>query len=233
MSYGFLAPVLVVLLTVSPALADDDTDAKKQAAELAAKSAKHYKRGEFEQAAGLLRDAYARYPEPNLLYNLARALEGSGDREGAIEAYERFLRAGKRIEDRGGIERRVATLKAELAEQKRRREQAQQQPAEPARGPPSATPAVTGPATPPEPIDTPTRKRKLWPWVTIGGGVAIAAVGGVMAYRAGANEDKAQDAMSGLDAQTYHDRAKRDALIANILFGAGAAVVITGVVFVW
>ena len=54
-----------------------------------------------------------------------------------------------------------------------------------------------------------------------------------MAYRADSNDDKARDAMSGVDAQKFHDRAKRDALTANILFGVGGAVMITGVVFVW
>src|SRR5215207_7570198 len=101
MRLAFLA-LLFVLMIVAPAVADP----KQDAAALAATSAKHYKRGEFEQAAALLRDAYEKYPEPTLLYNLARALEGLGDRSGAIEAYEQYLARGKGISDRGGIERR-------------------------------------------------------------------------------------------------------------------------------
>ena len=231
MSWGVIAPVLVLALTVAPALADDN-EAKERAGELAARSAKHYKRGEFEAAATLLRDAYATYPEPNLLYNLARALEGLGDRSGAIDAYERYLASGKRIEDRGGIERRVATLKAELEQQRRAA-------AERSRAPPPAPPVVQPPIAapleaepPPAPAREPRRFRKL-PWITIASGVTIAAVGGVMGWRAKVNEDRAQDAMSGVAAQSFHDRARRDALAANILFGVGGAVVIAGVVILW
>src|SRR5687768_6232670 len=108
---------LVVLAFAAPAFADKTP--RQEAADLAARSARHYKAGEFEQAAALLAEAYAKFPEPNLLYNLARARESLGDRAGAIEAYEKFLATAKKIEDRAGIERRLATLKSELAEQQR------------------------------------------------------------------------------------------------------------------
>ena len=227
MSYGFLAPLLVLAMAVAPAAADD----KQDAAALAAQSAKHYKRGEFEQAAALLREAHAKYPEPNLLYNLARALEGLGDQQGAIDAYEAYLASGKRIEDRGGIERRVATLKAELAEQARREEQARAEP--PKQVEPKPPPVVVLEAPPPPPREGKKERSRTLPWITIASGAAIAIAGGVMAYRANSNDEKSRDAMSGVDAQTFHDRARRDALAANILFGVGGAVMITGVVLVW
>ena len=231
MRHGFLTPLFVLLIVASSAAADP----KQDAADLAAQSAKHYKRGEFEQAAALLREAYEKFPEPNLLYNLARALEGFGDRVGAIEAYEKYLATGRRIEDRGGIERRVATLKAELDEQKRR-----EQAAEKAKQPPPPPPPVVEvkPVEPaPVPMEThsdpPAKRRSKLPWITIASGAAIAAIGGVFAYRARSNDNKSDDAMSGVDAENFHDKAKRDALAANILFGVGGAVMITGVVIAW
>src|ERR1051325_4270270 len=115
MLYRILASACVVVALTGSAAADN----KQEARDLAAKSAVAYKQGKFEEAATLLRDAYARYPEPNLLYNLARALEGLGDRQGAIDAYERYLDSKAQIEDRPGIERRVTTLKAELEEQRK------------------------------------------------------------------------------------------------------------------
>jgi hypothetical protein len=146
---------------------------RKRAAQLSAQSAQSYKRGEFEVAAVLLRQAYALYPEPNLLYNLARALEGMGDKAGAVDAYEKYLATAKRIEDRGAIERRVATLKGELASSAQPRTQpgapprtqprgdearigaaktTQPQGDEPPRGEPmsaQAAPAAVEPAAPP------------------------------------------------------------------------------------
>src|SRR5690242_20671813 len=75
-------------------------------------SDEHYKRGEFERAIELLRESYDVYPEPLVLYNLARALEGLGDFAAAVTEYERYLATSQNLSDRGGIERRVATLKA-------------------------------------------------------------------------------------------------------------------------
>ena len=230
MSRGFLVTVFVWVLT---ATATAYGDAKQQAADLAAKSAQHYKRGEFEESAKLLREAYARYPEPNLLYNLARSLEGLGDRQGAIDAYEQYLASAKKIEDRAGIERRVATLKTELAEEKRRAAEAAKQadtPTEPVIPEKRDTPVDTSPSEPEEP---PRPRNRLPAWITIAGGVAIAATGGVFGYLANQNHNRAVDAMTGVEAQSFQDTAHRDAVVANVLFGVGGAVVIAGVVWVW
>lgn len=233
MRHGFLTPLFVLMIVATPASADP----KQDAADLAAQSAKHYKRGEFEQAASLLREAYEKFPEPNLLYNLARALEGMGDRASAIEAYEKYLATGRRIEDRGGIERRVATLKAELEAQKAA-EKPVDQPQPP---PPPVVEVKPEPAPAPVPVVTTEvavekpekRTRSKLPWITIASGAAIAVAGGFMAYRARSNDNKSDDAMSGVEAESFHDKARRDALAANILFGVGGAVMITGVVIAW
>src|SRR5438046_3134535 len=112
MSRRALNAFWIVLVTCGVAAAEPDP--KKHAAELAAESQTHYKRGEFEISVALLRQAYALYPEPNLQYNLGRSLESMGDAKGAIEAYDNYLANGKNIEDRGAIERRVATLKQQV-----------------------------------------------------------------------------------------------------------------------
>jgi len=226
MSRGFLVTVFVLVLAATA-----HGDAKQQAADLAAKSAQHYKRGEFEESARLLREAYARYPEPNLLYNLARSLEGLGDRQGAIDAYEQYLSTAKQIEDRPGIERRVATLKAELAEQKRRAAEAAKQ-GEVAPPAPEPTKIETPPEAA-EPEAPPQPRNRLPAWVTIAGGAALVATGGVFGYLANQNHNRAVDAMTGVEAQSFQDTAHRDAIIANVLFGVGGAVVIAGVVWVW
>jgi tetratricopeptide (TPR) repeat protein len=110
--------------------------------QLAEDSEKAYKAGHFEDAADLLRRAHELYPEPILLYNLGRALEGMGDAKNAVAAYERYLKDAKQIDDRGAIERRVATLKAQIARE-------QQPPPDDTKPPPDDT------KPPPPPDDTP------------------------------------------------------------------------------
>lgn len=218
MRLRLLPSLFVVVVSASPARSDTNA-AKEQAGELAERSAAHYRRGEFEQAAALLRKAYAKYPEPNLLYNLARSLEGRGDRQGALDAYERYLATARHIEDRARIERRVATLKAELAEEQQR--ESEQVPVQP---------DIVAAKQAPAPHRT---GRRAWPWITIAGGAAIVAGGGLMGYLARGNSDRAEDAPSGVAAQDFHDRARGQALTANILYGVGGAAIVTGVVFAW
>ncbi len=104
-----------------------EPDRRAQALALADDSERAYKAGQFEKAAALLRKAHDRYPEPLLLYNLGRALEGMGDQKGAIEAYEQYLHDAKQIDDRPAIERRIATLKAQLEKQRQDEELKAQQ----------------------------------------------------------------------------------------------------------
>src|SRR6266540_4033861 len=93
---------LVIVLAAQTAVAQPSTaDNRTRALQLFDESATHYKNGEFEKAAELLREAYGLFPEPILLYNLARALESMGDLPGAIENYERYLTEEAQIDDRG------------------------------------------------------------------------------------------------------------------------------------
>src|SRR5438132_8438537 len=99
--------MLAAAATASQAQPDDH---KARALALFADSDKAYKAGEFERAGELLRAAYDLYPEPILLYNLGRALESTNDHPGAIDAYERYLKASPEAKDRGAVERRIAMM---------------------------------------------------------------------------------------------------------------------------
>src|ERR1043165_974907 len=104
----------IALALVGPAYADGNRD---KALKLFEDSNKAYKSGKFEEAADLLKDAYQLFPEPILLYNLGRAQEGLGDPKAALDSYERYLKEAKQVDDRGAIERRIETLKAQIAKQ--------------------------------------------------------------------------------------------------------------------
>ena len=196
-----------------------EPDRRAQALKLFGDSDSAYKTGHFEQAADLLRRAYALYPEPLLLYNLGRALEGLGDAKGAVEQYERYLAEGKDIADRGAIERRIDTLKTQLAradaDARRRTDEAKRT---------QATQA-------PPPTDADLSVREIAPWATLGSGVALIATGAVFGLLASSNHDDAVKAPRQADAQALQQTAQHDATVANVLFGIGGAIAVGGAVW--
>ncbi len=238
--------MLAIALSASVAVAQPTPDHKARALTLFQQSDLHYKRGEFERAVELLRAAHALHAEPLLLYNLARALEGLGDLPGAIAQYERYLKDAVKIEDRGAIERRIATLQAQLA----------------ARADGGAAPepggAGAGPGTSPRSgskdlsqgaqsgpqrsgglaprggrrIDAgASASSRRRPWYVAGGGVAVLGAGAVFGYLSQSKNDRAQAEPVQAEAVRLQDRALRDARIANVLFVAGGAIVVGGVVW--
>jgi tetratricopeptide (TPR) repeat protein len=206
-------------------------DRRTQALQLFEQSDKAYKAGKFEDAAVLLRKAYGIYPEPTLLYNLGRALEGMGDAKGAVEAYEHYLHVAKHVDDRAAIERRIATLKANL-EKQQEAEQAEQQ-AEQTPPPPALPPQPPPqPAPPPPPVfvdelDVPATVG----WVAVGTGGALLATGGLFGWRASANHDDAVNEPMQTRAADLQSTAQHDATIANVLFIAGGAIAIGGGIY--
>jgi tetratricopeptide (TPR) repeat protein len=217
---------LVVALWAVPARADN----KEKALALFEKSDKAYKDGKFEQAAKLLEEAYGLYPEPTLLYNLGRAQEGLGDVPGAIASYERYLQDAKQIGDRGAIERRVATLKAQLAarddEQKRlAEEEAKRKQAEEERKQAEEEHKRAEEERLRLEAQRQHDKRspleKFGPWITMGAGGAVIATGIYFGVRASSTHDDAVATPVQRDALLLQDSAEKSAKIANILFVIG------------
>lgn len=228
-----LAHVLTLALALSATAAHADSK-KDKALALFEKSDKAYKGGKFEEAVTLLEEAYRLYPEPLLLYNLGRAQEGLGDLPGAVASYERYLKDGKQIADRGAIERRVATLKAQLAardeEQKRladeeaRRKQAEEEKrradAERLRLEREARQIRANERSPAE---------RYGPWITIGTGGVLLASAFYFGARASGTHDDAVAAPVQRDALELQASAERSATIANVLFVAGGLVTAGGI----
>lgn len=196
----------IALAVGSVAYADDN---RARALKLFEDSNKAYKSGQFEDAAELLRKAYALHPEPLLLYNLGRAQEGLGDRKGALESYERYLTEAKQVDDRGAIERRIATLREQLDTEAKLREQP--------------------PPPPPPPVDTRTPVEIYGPWATIGTGGALLATGVVFGIRSGAKHDDAIAAPGQRDAAELQASAESYATIANVLFVVGGLATAGGI----
>lgn len=215
-----------LLPLVFAATAHAEPDRRGQALELFEQSDKAYKAGKFEQSAVLLRKAYEVYPEPILLYNLGRALEGLGDAKGAVEEYEHYLRVAKHVDDRGAIERRIATLKAHLEKEQ---EADRPPPPPPPALPPQLPPPAPAPAAPviEDELDVPATVG----WVAVGTGGALVATGALFGWRASANHDDAVGEPMQTRAADLQSTAQHEATIANVLLVVGGAIAIGGGVY--
>jgi iron complex outermembrane recepter protein len=68
--------------------------------------------GRHREGVALLERAYAERPHPNLLYNIARAREGAGDLDAAIEGYKQYLASNP--PDAASVEARIEALAERL-----------------------------------------------------------------------------------------------------------------------
>ena len=225
--------VLTLVVWATTAHADD----RDKALKLFEDSDKAYKAGKFEKAAELLREAYGLYPEPELLYNLGRAQEGLGDTKGAISSYEEYLKVAKKIKDRAAIERRIDTLKAQIAQQeqdalqraedeRRRAEDEQRRREDEER---RKREEEERKRNPPPPIDARTPLEKYGPWITMGTGGALVLTGAFFGIRASGTHDDAVATPIQRDAAELQASAERSATVANVLFVVGGVAIAGGV----
>lgn len=215
------ALVVALCAMTSPALAQEgDAQARERALELFRESAELYRAGRFDDAAARLRAARELHDEPLLSYNLARALEGAGDLEGAVDAYSDYLDEAPDAEDAPAVRARLETLERHLAEVRALeadRERLRRSRADAERASSGGSAATT--PTPP-----PSRGPDALPWALVGGGAAVLVVGGVLGGIAVARN---QDAMSALDhaaAVAASDEAHGFATAANVFLITGGLV---------
>lgn len=202
-----LSVFAIAFALTGTAQADDNRD---KALKLFEDSNTAYKAGKFEDATELLKQAYELFPEPILLYNLGRAQEGLGDPQAAIDSYERYLAEAKQVDDRGAIERRIATLRAQIAQQEADAKKLREVPPAP-------------------PVDTRSDFEKYGPWATIGVGGLIVGTGVVFGIRSGAKHDDAVAAPGQRDAADLQASAQHYATVANVLFVVGGLATAGGI----
>src|SRR5262249_46376471 len=155
-----------------------------------------------------LREALSLCPDATLYYNLARALEGAGDTEGAIGAYERYLEASSSAQDRAIVEERIAMMRRQLADrsrleeerrqalvrEERARREARERSHEEAELRANATMADRG------------KRPNFIPWIPAGVGVAVLGVGITFSALAVSRDDNARHAQSQSEALSVrHD----------------------------
>lgn len=199
---------------VTPATtAPPSAAARARAADLFKKSVETYRSGDFKQTIDLLNEAYALEPQPVLLYNLARAQEGIGNNDAAIETYEKFLAQEPNAKDRGAIEQRLATLRRQRDERIALEKKSAQPAAQPVEPPP----------------ERPVHRRSVLPYVVGGVGVAGIAAGAVFGLLASSKRDDAVAAPAQRDALDLEDQAKSRATLSNVSFIVGGVLLAAGV----
>lgn len=201
----------LVLVSAALMVAGDARAESSEAEKLFAESADAYREGRFDRAIELLQQAYALSKEPVLLFNLAKAQEGKGDIPAAIASYEKYLSEAAMISDRGAIEKRVETLRAQLADKSALEKRAEEERLRAER------------AEQEKPSPTPI------PWVLAGIGAAGVAVGGALVAVVKSKEADAQAEPVHADAVELRDEAERFAIGVDVAFAVGGTLLAAGV----
>lgn len=213
-------------LTVRPSFAAGEDDRKEQFRKVLAEALQHFKAGEYEQAVEDFQAAYALDEQPVLVYNIARSYEKGLKRKEAIEYYERYI-------DLPGSTAKLRNRALEALVALKREESARAEVSAAEESASNETPSLTSVTTKP-----PTGKDRTLEWALIGSGAALLGTGvvfGVLALNSNSDFEAARDAPDRTAdqdqaIQDLADEADRNALIADVLYGVGAAAAVTGIV---
>ena len=113
-SFLFLCALLLQLASSAPHVRAEPPKAEVDPAARSAfeAGADAYDHGRFGEALREFERAYQLSPHPKLLFNIGRAADGDGQSERAISAYQSYLLAFPRADNREFVESRIAKLKA-------------------------------------------------------------------------------------------------------------------------
>jgi tetratricopeptide (TPR) repeat protein len=205
-------------LAASTATAQQQTN-ERRALELFEQAEESYEAGDLERAVELLLEARSIYAEePVLLYNLARAYEGLGRLEEALDAYREYLREQPNPPARGAIEQRVTAIERQL-ESRRALESEREALAERARQVETRPVADDSGAG-------------AWPWIVSSVGVAGIAAGIVFGVIALDREEQAMNATTQESALSLYDEGNTFATGSTIAFVAGGVVAGLGIAWI-
>ncbi|MCB9536011.1 MAG: hypothetical protein H6704_07070 [Myxococcales bacterium] len=183
-----------------------------------------YGEGLFKEAAEAFQVAFALFPASTKLpYNLARALEGAGDREGARINYSKYLDKAPDADDAPEVRAVLAAL---------------------ANAGPSTPAANRRGASEPEPsaqqaLEADANGADLWPWIgggTMALGVAAAVVGGIYWSKAADTSAEGNRLPPGSDAEAgrLQSRLEDERAIAWTGLGIGGVLVAGGLaILLW
>ncbi|MCA9688602.1 MAG: tetratricopeptide repeat protein [Myxococcales bacterium] len=199
-----------------------------------AEAEQHYKQGDYDGAAEAFKRAYAISGDPNMLFNIGRVYEESGQFANAIEYYQKFVaQPGIEIGDRElGLARLKVMREAQAAVAP---EPAPQPVLEPQ---PQPQQQPEGPQTPPQPAataeDRPTKRSKgeVAGFALIGLGAAALAAGGIFGGLALSQSNRVDEQMTFENRKALLDSGRTNAAVADVFFIAGGVIAATGIILV-
>ena len=189
---------------------------------------KLYDAQSYEKAAAEFRAAYQIKAVPNLLFNIARCQEKLGKVDLAMETYREFLSVpGTDSVDRS----KALKFLSALEEEKAMRAKVERQDSTVATVEPTAEPDPKTTTTVKETVTVrpePAGRSRALEWTLIGVGSAALVTGAVFGGLALDQNSQLDDAKTYEERVEKRDAVKRDALVADIGIGVGAAAVLTG-----
>lgn len=206
---------LVTTLAWSPA-ASAQQEAPKAYTQLIKSAAKHYKAKDYASAVSDFERAYSIYPEPDVIYNIARVYEKMGNFKRAVSYYDQFvnlpdieLTARQDALARGKALREVLELR---------------QPKPPVVEPkPTPKPLVVVPKPAPEVSRTPEIVLGA-----VGSGALIA--GGVFALLTDSANTRFEDAQTLEQKRDAAEQGRTYAVVSDVLWISGAALLVTSAI---
>ncbi len=197
---------------------------------IVAQAVEKFQAKEYEEAGALFEQAYEVSPEPNYLFNIGRVYEQAGNLEKAVEFYGRFVKLPE--VDLGAREvalDRLRVLRGVLEETKPKED-----PVEPPADDPTDPPVEPDPPADDPDDDGPKKPdgMRIAGFVLLGVGVGAVGTGGAFGGLALQRESDLNTLNTLETRDDAVDKGKRNALIADVMFGVGGAMVVTGVVLV-
>lgn len=225
-----LSPSVALATPYAVAAPQEEVDA------IVAEAVEKFQAKEYDEAAALFEQAYELSPEPNYLFNIGRVYEQAGNIEKAVEFYARFVKEPEvEIGAREVAVERLRVLRGVLEETAPKPPPDEEDPVDDGVGDPTE-PEDPPPDDPPsdDPTDEPKKPNplRITGFVLLGVGAGAVAGGGALGGIALGHENDL-NTLNTLEARDDAvTKGKRSALIADILFGVGGAMLVTGVVLV-
>jgi tetratricopeptide (TPR) repeat protein len=213
-----------------------------------------YDQGRFADAAKEFEIAYGLSGRSSLLYNVYLAYRDAQDTKNAARALDGYLTANPNAPDKEHLTARLAALKEILKrneEQQAQQRAEQEKAAEQAREAERARIEADQRAQAAEQRAAVKPSRPWWPWLVVGGGVAVTVTGVVLGSLAASDADDLEGEcvldpgdgagaraplMQGtqcgpsVDLESRRDSIQTQALIGDVMWIGGAAITATGLV---
>ena len=223
-----LSPSVALATPYAVAAPQEEVDA------IVAQAVEKFQAKEYEEAAALFEQAYEMSPEPNYLFNIGRVYEQAGNLEKAVEFYARFVKEPEvELGAREVALERLRVLRG-VIEETTEKPPDEDPPPDDGLGDPTEDTTQDGTPTDDTTDDEPKKPNgmRIAGFVLLGVGAAAVGVGGGLGGVALGHENDLNTLNTLETRDDAVTKGRRTALIADVLFGVGGAMLVTGVVLV-